>query len=86
MSDNTNVTFTVKELFQQIQTRLDAIASGLDSKASAADVVALAGRVGTVERAVANTRAVDSYRRWIFGSIGIGLLGIVVAVIGLATR
>lgn len=96
MSTEGSVNYTVKELLamlektlsqqiEQIGVRIEEVNRKLDLRASTASVEALERRVSDVERKLAGSAAVSLYQRWIFGTVGIGVLGAIATLVWLAS-
>jgi hypothetical protein len=62
------VSFTVKELLGQINTKLDVMALAIAAKAEAAVVERLATRVDALEREATVIKALRVNRRWLIGT------------------
>lgn len=90
-----SVNYTVKELLAMLEKTLseqiNKIAIGveevkqrLDLKASTASLDALERRVSDLEKRLAGATAVSVYQRWVFGTVGVGVLGAIATLVWLA--
>ncbi len=83
--DNQRVSFTVKELLGQINSKLDTMAIAIAAKADHAEMQRLAARVETLERAGIAQKSITRYKRWLLGS-GIALVAAIATLAALAVK
>lgn len=81
----------IEKQMTEVKASLDAIAMKLDDKASNVRVeaiekrlVAVEERLSHLELSTAGSAAVSVYQRWIFGTIGVGVLGAISTLVWLA--
>lgn len=91
-----SVNYTVKELLSMLEktlteqishigVRIEEVNKKLDLKASEVRVEKLEGRVALLENKLAGSVAVSVYQRWIFGTVGVGVLGAIATLVWLAS-
>jgi hypothetical protein len=68
--DNGRITFTVKELLEKLDLKLDVVVAGLAEKANAHELADLEKRVIALEGSAATESQLKAYRRWliVFGT------------------
>lgn len=93
MSEDSHVTYSVKELlsqlredtmdgFRRLENRFDALAKSVSEKADAAHVQLIDERLKLVEEKIGNTLAVDKYKKWLIG-VTVGVVGLILTVAGI---
>lgn len=78
MADEPNVSYSIKEIFEDIKNRLIHIEIKLDAKADREELTALEKRVIVLETSQITDDAVSKYRKWLIGAvvaIAVTLLG-----------
>ena len=96
MTAEGSVNYTVKELLAMLEktlseqisrigTSVEEVKRMLELKASMTSVEHLERRVSELERRIAGTTAVTVYQRWIFGTVGVGVLGAIATLVWLAS-
>lgn len=76
---------TLTEQISHIGVRIEEVSRKLDLKASEVRVERLESRVAALENKLAGNTAVSVYQRWIFGTVGIGVLGSIATLVWLAS-
>lgn len=90
------VNYTVKELLAMLEKTLseqisrigvsvEEVKRMLDLKASTASLDSLERRVSELEKRLAGSAAVSTYQRWIFGTVGVGVIGAIATLVWLAS-
>ena len=93
MSDDSHVTYSVKELlsqlredtmdgFRRLENRFDALAKSVSEKADAAHVQVIDERLKLVEEKIGSALAVDKYKKWLIG-VTVGVIGLILTVAGI---
>lgn len=93
MSEDSHVTYSVKELlsqlredtmdgFRRLESRFDALAKSVSEKADAEHVKIIDERLKLVEEKIGNTLAVDKYKKWLIG-VTVGVVGLILTVAGI---
>lgn len=81
----TAVEYSLKELLDRIDKKLDAFALRLDLKAERAHVEAIDRRVAAVENQLATAAAIGKSRSWLLGrtwGVVVGVVGLISAIAG----
>lgn len=76
---------TLSEQISRIGVSVEEVKRMLDLKASTASLDSLERRVSELEKRLAGSAAVSTYQRWIFGTVGVGVIGAIATLVWLAS-
>ena len=93
MSEDSHVTYSVKELierlegatlegFRRLESRFDDLSRIVSQKAEAEHVKMLEDRVKIVEEKIGSSLAVEKYKKWLIG-VTVGVIGLILTVAGI---